>query len=64
MSNFDNSNAMKETEKIKYVLPTVEVNPVVLDASIAVQSPIGKIEVEDWVEEDLAPDTGDIFIAI
>lgn len=56
---------MKEIAKNLYVPPTVEVNPVALDASIALQSPIRKIDVEEWVEEpEITPDTGDIFIAI
>ena len=55
---------MKEIEKITYLPPTVEVNPVTLDANIALQSPIKKIDVDEWVEEEITPDTGDIFIAI
>ena len=56
---------MKDSEKIKYVPPTVEVNPVALDANIALQSPLKTIDAEPWADEDVVtPDTGDIFIAI
>jgi hypothetical protein len=56
---------MEETEKFTYVPPTMEVSPVELDANIALQSPIRNIEVEEWQDEgDVAPDTGDIYLAI
>ena len=64
MSNFKKMNDMEVLGKNQYVPPLVEINPVALDAGIAVQSPIRKIDVEDWEEEELTPDTGDIFIAI
>jgi hypothetical protein len=58
---------MKESEKNTYIPPTVEVNPVVLDANIALQSPIRNIEVQDWDQQpevNVTPDTGDIFLSI
>ena len=56
---------MEETEKFTYVPPTIDVSPVELDANIALQSPIRNIEVEEWQNGgDVAPDTGDIFLAI
>ena len=56
---------MEDLGKNQYVPPTVEVNPVALDAGIAIQSPIRKIDVEDWgAEETITPDTGDIYIPI
>ena len=56
---------MKQSEKINYVPPVVEVNPVALEGNIALQSPVRNIDVEGWVDGgEVEPDTGDIFIAI
>ena len=56
---------MEEEIMNEYVPPRVEVNPVVLEANIALQSPIQRIEMEDWVEEgEIKPDSGDIFLSI
>jgi len=56
---------MKELDKVKYVPPTMEVNPVELEANIALQSPIQRIDAEEWApEQDFTPDTGDIFLSI
>jgi len=56
---------MKETTKNTYVPPVVEVNPVELDANIALQSPTNRIEMNDWEDEvEVKPDTGDIYISI
>ena len=56
---------MEEVIMNEYVPPKVEVNPVVLEANIALQSPIQRIEMEDWEEGgEIKPDTGDIFLAI
>jgi len=54
-----------EISKTNYVSPKVEVNLVALDNNIMQQSPLRKVDVEDWKpEETVAPDTGDIYIAI
>ena len=56
---------METSKKNIYVPPSMEVHPVALEANIALQSPIQKIEMEDWVEEgEVKPDTGDIYLAI
>jgi len=56
---------MEKSEKNKYVSPSVEVNQVFLEGNIAVQSPVRNVNVEDWgADEEIVPDTGDIFIAI
>jgi len=56
---------MKTSTKNNYLPPSMEVHPVELDANIAVQSPIQRIELEDWdQEQEYTPDTGDIFLSI
>ena len=58
---------MKITKKNEYISPYVEVNQVILEGNVAVQSPIRSVDldVQDWIDEgEIRPDTGDIFIAI
>ena len=56
---------MEEEIMNKYVPPKVEVNPVVLEGNIAQNSPIMKIDMEDWEpDEPVTPDTGDIYLPI
>jgi len=56
---------MEKTKKNEYISPYVEVNQVILDSNIALQSPVNNITVEAWeLDEELIPDTKDIFLAI
>ena len=56
---------MKEAITNTYIPPKVEVNPVVLEGNIAQNSPIMKIDMDDWEPDEVViPDTGDIFLPI
>jgi len=56
---------MEEEMMIEYVPPKLEINPVVLEGNIAQNSPIMKIDMEDWEDDvQVTPDTGDIFLPI
>ena len=42
---------MKSSNKMKYVPPTLEVRRVVLEAVIAVSSPVQKVNLKNWEYE-------------
>jgi len=43
---------MEKKEKEFYVPPTVKVTQVILECSIAVQSPIQQVDLEDWYYDE------------
>ena len=53
-------------EKFIYVPPQVEVNFVDLESNIAIPSPIRGVPVVPWntPDEEVKPDTGDIYLPI
>ena len=56
---------MENVERIAYESPTVEVNSVELESTIALQSPVINVNANDWAsDETVAPDTGDIYLPI
>ena len=56
---------MKAT-KANYTPPQVETNQIVLESTIAVQSPIRTVNKKDWLDDEppVTPDTGDILLPI
>ena len=52
------------TERKLYVPPTFDVQHVMLEGDIAVQSPMQKVNVEDWVDEgpEEADNNADIWL--
>jgi len=66
-SRFKNSKIvyMENLERLAYESPTVEVNPVELESTIALQSPVLNVQANEWSpDEAVAPDTGDIYLPI
>jgi len=56
---------MEEAIKNGYAPPAVEVIPVKLENNVALHSPIRKVDVATWEpDEEITPDTGDIFLAL
>ena len=49
----------------QYVPPIVEVNSIELESNIALQSPVINVNANNWApDEEIRPDTGDIYLPI
>ena len=56
---------METTVEKQYIPPKIGVNPVVLEGNIALQSPDIHVNANDWApDEEIRPDTGDIYLPI
>ena len=57
---------MDKKEKKFYIPPTLEITRVVLEGNIAVQSPVQKVNLQNWVDEGPAIDenNADVWLNI